>query len=173
MRTTDKHIFFWKDPIAQWHIAPMKDPITGIIYNCSEQYMMHQKALLFEDEVRAKEIMKATHPRDQQAFGRIVGNYDQVIWDQHKYNIVLNACMLKFTQHPKFLPIILEAVAKGLHFVEASPIDKIWGIGMKEDDPGVDDPRNWKGQNLLGQAITETGLFINELLLSKDNLIWL
>lgn len=171
MRTTDKHIFFWRDPIAQWNMSAMKDPITGIIYNCSEQYMMHQKALLFDDEVRAKEIMKAAHPREQQALGRTVKGYDQKIWDANKYNIVLNACMLKFTQHTKHLVTLLDSGDR--LFVEASPNDKIWGIGMREDDPGVDDPANWKGENLLGQAITETRTYIRELLLSKDNLIWL
>ncbi len=61
---------------------------------------------------------------------------------------------LKFMQTPKLLPILLDNYGKT--FVEASPNDKIWGIGMREDDPGVENPKNWKGQNLLGQALTET-----------------
>lgn len=39
--------------------------------------------------------------------------------------------------------------------VEASPVDKIWGIGMKDSQPDVQNPALWKGQNLLGFALME------------------
>jgi predicted NAD-dependent protein-ADP-ribosyltransferase YbiA (DUF1768 family) len=39
-------------------------------------------------------------------------------------------------------------------YVEASPFDKIWGIGMKEYDKGVENPTNWKGTNWLGEELT-------------------
>ena len=50
---------------------------------------------------------------------------------------------------------------------EASPLDPVWGIGLRADDPRAKDPRQWKGKNLLGEALsavreeirdTETGL---------------
>ena len=37
--------------------------------------------------------------------------------------------------------------------VEASPTDRIWGIGLTADDPRARDPRAWLGTNLLGFAL--------------------
>ena len=34
--------------------------------------------------------------------------------------------------------------------VEASPFDKIWGIGFAEGDPEACCPEMWRGSNLLG-----------------------
>jgi ribA/ribD-fused uncharacterized protein len=45
-------------------------------------------------------------------------------------------------------------------FVEASPFDCVWGIGMDENAENVEDPSYWLGLNLLGQALT---LVKNEL----------
>lgn len=42
----------------------------------------------------------------------------------------------------------------GKTFVEASPSDPIWGIMMPIGDPNIVDETNWKGQNLLGKALT-------------------
>ena len=168
MRVTDKYVFFWRDPIAQWHPAAMKDPISGLSFRCSEQFMMYQKAILFGDQESAVAIMKADHPREHQSIGRTVKGYDQDIWNKHKYEIVCNASMLKFTQHPKLLLLLLDTGDR--LFVEASPNDKVWGIGMRETDQGVEDESNWKGENLLGKALTETRDFIRALLLNPDNL---
>lgn len=152
MRRTDKHLFFWKEFWSQWNMSSFKD--RGVNYNCSEQYMMQQKALLFRDKDAAKRIMAADHPRDQQAIGREVKGYDQQLWDENKYRIVYEGNFLRFTQNPELMKKLLE-VPVGIRFVEASPKDKVWGIGMAENDHGVDDERNWKGENLLGQVLTE------------------
>jgi ribA/ribD-fused uncharacterized protein len=60
--------------------------------------------------------------------------------------------LAKFTQNESLKEQLLATANKLL--VEASPYDQIWGIGMKEEDEGIDNPINWKGQNLLGWAIT-------------------
>ena len=40
-------------------------------------------------------------------------------------------------------------------FVEASPIDKIWGVGLAENNDLILDPKNWKGLNYLGEIVTD------------------
>jgi len=62
---TDKYVFFWGGTFSQW--CPSTFEIEGVLYNCCEQYMMAQKALLFNDIESHKMIMYATSPRDQKA----------------------------------------------------------------------------------------------------------
>ena len=43
----------------------------------------------------------------------------------------------------------------GTTLVEASPYDKIWGIGLKSTSPLAQNRSTWKGTNLLGKILTE------------------
>ncbi len=51
--------------------------------------------------------------------------------------------------------MLLNKEFDGKKFCEASPIDIVWGVGLGEDDPLIDDESNWRGQNLLGKALDE------------------
>jgi ribA/ribD-fused uncharacterized protein len=143
------YVFFWNGIYSQWYQAPMT--IDGIEYNCCEQYMMHQKALTFGDTDTAKLIMKAEHPKDQKALGRQVKNFDKAKWDTVSIGIVYKGNYAKFSQNDELGDELLATGNKIL--VEASPYDTIWGIGMGEKEPGINDPANWKGLNLLGWSI--------------------
>jgi len=150
MKITDKYVFFWNGIYSQWYVAPMK--IDGVEYNCCEQYMMHQKALTFGDLEIADEILLETNPREQKKYGRRIKNFDKTIWDKVCLSIVYKGNFYKFIQNEDLKEQLLKTGTKIL--VEASPLDNIWGIGMSENDSGVENPMNWKGLNLLGQAIT-------------------
>lgn len=126
--------------------------VEGVKFNCAEQYMMYQKALLFKDLDTAKLIMEATHPREQQRLGRIVKNYNQEIWDAHKYQIVYKGNYNKFKQNKEDLAWLIATEGT---LVEASPVDTVWGIGLGMDNPLIHDEKNWRGQNLLGKVLTE------------------
>ena len=39
--------------------------------------------------------------------------------------------------------------------VEASPYDRVWGIGLKQEDKRAADPIQWQGSNLLGFALMD------------------
>jgi len=156
MKTTNKYVFFWNGIYSQWHKANMT--IDKIEYNSCEQYMMHQKALLFGDEETAELIMLEQNPREQKKFGRMVKGFDKSTWDKNSLAIVYEGNLAKFSQNEGLKK---EMLATGNRFfVEASPVDNIWGIGMDQDSPGVEDPSYWLGLNLLGQALT---LVKNEL----------
>jgi ribA/ribD-fused uncharacterized protein len=150
MITTKNYVFFWRGIYSQWHKAPMI--IDGIEYNCCEQYMMHQKALTFGDQAIAEMVLQTQNPKDQKSLGRQIKGFDKDKWDSVCLGIVYKGNLEKFRQNPDLLAELLETDDRLL--VEASPLDKIWGIGMAEDDPGVDNPANWKGLNLLGWSIT-------------------
>jgi ribA/ribD-fused uncharacterized protein len=125
--------------------------IDGIQYNCCEQYMMHQKALTFGDTETAELVMKTENPKDQKALGRQVKNFDKAKWDTVSIGIVFKGNYAKFNQNVELGDELLATGNKIL--VEASPYDTIWGIGMGEKEPGINDPANWKGLNLLGWSI--------------------
>ena len=149
MKVTDKHVFFWNGIYSQWHKAPMT--IDKIEYNSCEQYMMHQKALLFGDEDIAEQIMQETNPREQKKFGRMIRNFDKATWDKNCLAIVYEGNLAKFKQNAGLREEMLNTGNR--FFVEASPVDNIWGIGLDENAEGIDDPSYWLGLNLLGQAL--------------------
>ena len=115
--------------------------------------MMASKAKLFKDSQSLTKIMAATDPKDQKRYGREVKNFSEPKWAQVRYDIVLRATVQKYKQNPELLQLLL---ATGTDkFVEASPTDRVWGIGMRKDDRGVENRINWRGMNLLGKAIDE------------------
>lgn len=152
MRITDKYVFFWGGIYSQWYKAKMT--IDNVAYNCCEQYMMHQKALMFKDKEIADRILKVSDPKHQKELGRQVRGFRADVWDKMKLDIVIKGNYAKFSQNRDLRRQMLSVDNR--QFVEASPKDTIWGIGMHENDPGVENPANWKGENLLGIALTKT-----------------
>lgn len=147
-----RYTFFFTEasPFSQWYRCVFTDgPYT---YNCAEQYMMHGKALLFEDEAVGAQILAADHPRQHKALGRKVKGFDDKRWHAHREQIVLAGNRAKFTQNPELRAALLETA--GTELVEASPYDRIWGIGLGANDPRAQNPATWRGQNLLGKILT-------------------
>lgn len=150
MRETDNYVFFWYGYLSQWH--PSQFVVEGTLYNCAEQYMMHQKALFFEDYETALKILKTDHPKEQKALGRQIKNFNPIEWAAYCEPIVFVGNLCKFSQNPDLKKQLLSTGDKLL--VEASPYDKIWGVGLEENNELIDDAKNWKGQNLLGKVLT-------------------
>ena len=154
-----KFIFFWKPNanvidescLGQWQPSPFS--VDGDKYSCAEQYMMAEKARLFEDEEVREEIMNTSDPKMMKALGRKVRNFDPQVWDKAKYSIVLNGNYYKFTQNKEMMDFLLSTGDKIL--VEASPVDAIWGIGFGKENEKAKNVAMWRGQNLLGFALME------------------
>lgn len=122
-------------------------------YCCMEQYMMASKARLFGDEEILEEILNSRDPKQIKALGRKVKGFQQNLWDQVKYSIVLNGNWCKFSQNQELQEFLLSTGDSIL--VEASPYDRIWGIGLSAHTQEAGNPLQWKGQNLLGFALME------------------
>jgi len=145
----EQYRFFWKNKLSNWNIAQFT--VDGIIFNCGEQYMMYQKAILFKDFETASEILEIENPKDIKDLGRKVKNFNSAIWDKHKYDLVKKGLKERFLQVDNVRELLLKD--KGKKFVEASPFDRIWGIGFDEEH-AMDNIDNW-GENLLGKILTE------------------
>jgi hypothetical protein len=163
------YIYFWghqptkdgsigKSCLSQWW--PCHFEKEGINYNSSEQWMMAEKARAFLDTEVLSKILKSKTPKEAKDLGRQVNNFSEDVWKLKSYSIVLEGNLLKFDQNPELKEYLL-GTGDSI-FVEASPYDKIWGIGMKQDDEGIDNPRNWKGKNLLGFALMEVRDILKE-----------
>jgi ribA/ribD-fused uncharacterized protein len=124
-----------------------------LYFNCCEQWMMVCKAILFNDGQTFRKIMDEKSPSKQKDLGREVQNYDNDIWNNYKYRIVFDGNEYKFDQNPE-LKEFLCSFHPFTTFAEASPWDKIWGIGLGPDDARAYDINTWQGENLLGKAIT-------------------
>jgi ribA/ribD-fused uncharacterized protein len=151
MRTTDEFVFFYGGFMSQWYRS--KFTVDGVTYCTAEQYMMAMKAEYFGDTDIQKKIMATTDPSEQKALGRQVSNFNAEAWNAVSRGYVYKANMAKFTQDNTLKEYLLETGDREL--VEASPYDKIWGIGMNENQPGVTSKCNWKGTNWLGETLTK------------------
>ncbi|WP_438432722.1 NADAR family protein [Gorillibacterium sp. sgz500922] len=159
---TFKFVFFWghtpsKDGsidercFSQWWMC--RFTVEGTEYSCAEQFMMAEKARLFGDDEMLESILQAKHPKEMKAYGRAVRHFDKAIWEKECYGIVKRASLAKFSQNPN-LGEYLKSTKKRI-LVEASPRDRIWGIGMGKSNPDAENPLKWRGRNLLGFALTE------------------
>jgi len=165
MRVTDKHVFFWGEWPSNWYSTTFTATVNGQEYKFynSEQYFMFMKAITFGDTKMAEQISKfGSNPRTAKALGRKVQGYDDKVWDEKRFGIMLDANLLKFTQNEKLKKTILSDEFEGKGFVEASPVDTIWGIGCDEVT-ALDDESNWRGQNLLGKVLDETRKKLKEI----------
>ncbi|SEM67849.1 hypothetical protein SAMN05660976_05765 [Nonomuraea pusilla] len=135
--------------LSQWW--PVVFTEDGRSFASAEHYMMAHKAWLFGDDAKAAEILAAGHPGEAQALGRAVRGFDQETWDAHRSGIVARGNTAKFSQHPELLAYLLGTRDRVL--VEASPRDRVWGIGLAAGDDRAASPTTWQGLNLLGFAL--------------------
>lgn len=150
----EKFTFFWHGPFSQWHRSYFK--LDGVRYSCSEQFMMAQKAVLFGDLESARKIMDTFDPKIMKAVGRGVLGFSHETWEANCMAIVASANIAKFSQNED-LGDLLKATA-GTTLVEASPFDRIWGIGLPENDVRAGSRKTWRGENRLGRILTEVRL---------------
>lgn len=165
-----KFLFFWghtqktnhidKSCLSQWFAAPFS--LAGITYATAEHYMMAQKARLFANDELVEKIIHSSHPHQAKALGRQVKNFNENVWQQHRIDYVVTGNFAKFSQHKALTEFLLNTQSRVL--VEASPHDKIWGIGLDAKHPHANQPQYWLGDNLLGFALMQ----VRDLLLKNS-----
>lgn len=149
--TDGTHIFFWNGVYSSWYTAHIE--IDGYTYNCCEQYFMLKKAVVFGDRIAAEKIWNANDPREQKRLGRTVRNYNDRVWSAVSRDFMFRAHWAKFTQHSHLRDLLCEHGSETI-MVEASPFDKLWGIGRAVQETDIVDTSLW-GKNWLGLILTE------------------
>ncbi|MBN8614047.1 MAG: NADAR family protein [Deltaproteobacteria bacterium] len=156
------YVFFWKHtsdghaPVGPWVLSnwlPSPFVVDGVTYATNEHWMMAEKARLFGDDAMRAEILAATDPATVQKLGRRVARFDAATWERARFDIVVRGCVEKLTQYPSLGAYVAGTGDSVL--VEASPVDRVWGIGLAASEARAEDPRQWQGLNLLGFALME------------------
>ena len=164
---TDKHVFFYKKWLSNfeickflWSYTDNERKVHTGTFVCTEQAFMWAKALHFGDLEIAYQIYQESHaekpsPGKCKKLGRQVKDYNDEEWSNVRYEVMRNVNLAKYRQNKDLRKKLFNPDFHNKTFVEASPIDTIWGIGMDISNDKIVDPKNWKGQNLLGKALTE------------------
>lgn len=160
MKITEKHVFFYTEWLSNFAKTSFVWEAFGETQHffCTEQAFMWAKAKYFGDEEMAEKILKEDHdPMRVKHYGRLVKNYDDKKWSLVRYSYMYEVNFCKYMQDKWLQEKLLDPKFDGKTFVEASPTDKIWGIGLAEGLPDhvLDNESEWPGQNLLGKALTD------------------
>lgn len=155
---TEEYILFYGGIFSQWYKRDMI--IDGVVYCTCEQFMMAEKAKLFNDDLSLSSIMNSKEPAEQKALGRKVKGFNKDQWDKICRDVVYRGNYAKFSQHKDLKEILLKTNNKII--AEASPYDRIWGIGLKATDERALNSSKWEGTNWLGEAIMKVRSEIKE-----------
>ena len=157
-----KYHLFWghtpKEPgkidkscLSNWYPeAFIGDHLT---YLTAEHFMMAEKARLFGDQETRQKILDSKNPGAAKRLGRQVKGFDEAEWLKARMDIVIKGNYAKFSQNQDLRDYLIKTGNKIL--VEASPVDKIWGIGLAKDHEFAEIPQKWRGLNLLGFALMQ------------------
>lgn len=160
MKITDTHVYFYTNYLSNWwttkNIAPQfTDPISNLTFNNTEEAFMWYKSHFFMDvetciKIEAHAALRK-HPREVKDLGRLVKGYNDKAWAVVREGAMTYVNYLKYQQNTDLAKQLKDTGARVL--VEASPVDRIWGVGLGETDPLILDEKNWTGLNLLGKSL--------------------
>ena len=135
--------------LSNWYLSNFK--IGSTQFSSMEQYVMYQKAIVFNDTKSAKKILEATDVSKIKALGRQVSNYNDKYWNGVRQIIIYKGLLEKFSQNKDLKKRLLNTGNDIL--AECAVQDKIWGIGLSMKDVNRWDMEKWRGENLLGFAL--------------------
>ena len=136
---------------SNWY--PSEFVVDDIPFSSMEQYMMYEKAILFEDHITAEKILETDDVAEIKALGRIVCNFDDEVWEKKREEIVYRGLSEKFRQNPQ-LAEKMEKTGEEI-IAECAVKDRIWGIGLSMKDKTRFNIEKWRGKNLLGKILMQ------------------
>ena len=173
MKVTDKFVLFWRDYIGNWSRpqkqieywdkhweGPVPPGMNSFLYSqrkfpTSEHLFMYIKAVHFKDWETAEKIVNAKSPKEAKDLGREVKNFDEKEWEHVREDAMFTALVSRSYYDDMFKDVLLNPYFENLEFVEASPFDRIWGIGLGEEEYNANIRTRWLGKNLLGKCLCE------------------
>ena len=92
--------------LSNWYRSAFT--VDEITFSSMEQYMMFEKAILFQDYQTAEKILSTDDVAEIKALGRIVQHFDEEIWREKRESIVHKGVLQKFLQNPELAEKLLE-----------------------------------------------------------------
>ena len=145
----NKHLFFWGGVFSNFY------PINGNPSFTSEKIYMVAKATCFRDNDALHKLRESTTPKTSKAIGRTIVGFNDEVWDKIKVSSMMLALQVKFNACSEFRDAL--RASGNLTLVEASPVDRVWGIGFPEETAFANIDK-W-GENLLGKCLMELRKF--------------
>lgn len=110
-----EYVFFWghhtklgkmtKACFSQWF--PADFVVDDVAYNCTEQYMMAEKARVFGDDDIRQKMLASNDPKEIKALGRQVKNFDAETWNRVAPDIVVRAIFINSDKIRSFASFFL------------------------------------------------------------------
>jgi len=159
---------FERDTVLEQDLADVKlndydsnalfDAILGPSSLSKDSHPSSDEIIFKARKTNLCQILRNSSPRDQKALGRKVPNFAPEVWDKSSVPIVVSASIARAENEEDLKKLYLQAGDRT--FVEGSPMDRIWGVGLKWDDPRADVDENWRGRNLLGKCHDQAASFL-------------
>jgi len=163
-KITDNAIYFLGGELSNKHIASFTH--KGETFAHAEQAFMWAKAKYFDDEQSASMILKRTNPKVIYDLGKSIENFSEGIWKAVRLKIMEEILLSKFTSSDKLQELLGNTENKRL--VYGDPYNVVWGAGLHWKDSLIFNPKEWKGENLLGIALENVRNEITGSLVDED-----
>lgn len=135
--------------LSNWYLSDFS--VDSVTFSSMEQYMMYKKAVCFDDNKVAAQILETDDVSKIKALGRKVSGYNDNIWNGVRQIVIYQGLLEKFTQNDELKEKLLKTGKSIL--AECAVRDMIWGIGLSMKDPDRFNMAKWRGQNKLGYAL--------------------
>ena len=83
--------------LSNWYLS--RFTYADMQFSSMEQYMMYRKAICFNDEKIAAEILKTDDVAEIKALGRQVSGYDDNVWNGIRQIAIYEGLLAKFSQN--------------------------------------------------------------------------
>jgi ribA/ribD-fused uncharacterized protein len=144
--------------------------VNGVVYSSAEQFLMAGKARIFDDPETLAMILSTDIQPEIKQLGRAVKHFSESQWEDVRYSVAFAGNFAKFTQDKNYFSYLI-GTGDSL-IVEASPYDRIWGVGLSSGDKRVLSPRTRRGRNLLGCVLMDVRDEINRITRNSAKINW-
>jgi ribA/ribD-fused uncharacterized protein len=142
--------FFTRNsPLSNHYTSPFT--LSGEKFNCMEQYMVVQKARVFEDQETVNKVMKETNPVKQKQLGKSIKGLNEDHWQSQAEDMMLPGLLAKFHQNNACKDLLLKTGNNII--IEANPQDKFLGAGVSLFSPDLWSVDKHPGKNIMGKLL--------------------